>query len=55
MMDQDAVLLRTLKQQGQDMMGSQFRAAIPVSEDAEFDDLLAAIDAAENMISPSTA
>jgi len=48
MMDQNFVVLRTLTQQRLDRIGSQFRTAIPVSEDAEFDDLLAAIDAAES-------
>jgi len=44
----DVVISRALAQQNLDLMGSRFRAAIPVSKDAEFDDLLAAIDAGEN-------
>jgi len=45
---QNVVVLMAMTQQDLDMLGSRFRAAIPVSKGTEFDDLLATIDAAES-------
>jgi hypothetical protein len=44
---QNIVAVGLLTQEDLDLLGSRFRAAIPVEEVGGFNDLLAAIDAAE--------